>query len=243
MPDGAVFIGRVGALAVALGSRRHGRLRSGIGRNRRSGLVPGFFEPLGFGLSDTSASPRRETKNAVTATENGCADLLTVRTQAAPRTFRARRGPQTGRPCHHRARSGADGGPGPGSRGYPVLGSPGGARPERGGACRPRGGPPGGGTRREDRVDLGGGQSDNQCDGGPGQPAGHPRSAARREAGAADRQLAAGQTDEAGAAVRLHPGQRNGSSPGSAAPIRRTSADSTPRSMPTRWRRRSSSSC
>lgn len=84
MPDGAVFIGRVGALAVALGVGA--TVASGLASAETGdqGSSPGASSRSDSDSSDTSASPKRETKTPSPQRKTGVRTSLTVRTQAAP---------------------------------------------------------------------------------------------------------------------------------------------------------------
>ena len=83
MPDGAVFIGRVGALAVALGVGA--TVASGVASAETGdqGSSPGASSRSDSDSSDTSASPKRETKTPSPQRKTGVRTSLTVRTQAA----------------------------------------------------------------------------------------------------------------------------------------------------------------
>ncbi|KAA0119961.1 hypothetical protein [Mycolicibacterium sp. P9-22] len=84
MPDGAVFIGRVGALAVALGVGA--TVASGVASadTGDQGSSPGASSTSDSDSSGTSSQPDRGSKTSVPQRKTGVRTSLTVRTQAAP---------------------------------------------------------------------------------------------------------------------------------------------------------------
>lgn len=84
MPDGAVFIGRVGALAVALGVGA--TVASGVASAETGdqGSSPGASSRSDSDSSGTSTSPKREIKTPSPQRKTSVRTSLTVRTQAAP---------------------------------------------------------------------------------------------------------------------------------------------------------------
>lgn len=84
MPDGAVFIGRVGALAVALGVGA--TVASGVASAETGdqGSSPGASSRSDSDSSGTSTPPKREIKTPSPQRKTSVRTSLTVRTQAAP---------------------------------------------------------------------------------------------------------------------------------------------------------------
>lgn len=84
MPDGAVFIGRVGALAVALGVGATVASGMASAETGDQGSSPGASSRSDSDSSGTSTSPKREIKTPSPQRKTSVRTSLTVRTQAAP---------------------------------------------------------------------------------------------------------------------------------------------------------------